>query len=92
MRYPSPFFRITQWLDIEPPELGEALPEFERALAWAGHCVLKSTFETKETMINLTYGESTPGEAEGGNLCNVGIQMTRIFPVFVAFALLRSPV
>jgi hypothetical protein len=50
--------------DIEPPELGEALLEFEQAPAWVGHCVLKSIFETKETillMVNLAWAKQRVG-------------------------------
>jgi hypothetical protein len=49
---------------IEPPDLGEALPEFEQALAWVGHCVLRSTFETKEpilVMVNLAQAKQRVG-------------------------------
>jgi hypothetical protein len=63
---------------IEPPDLGEALPEFEQALAWVGHCVEE---HLRNQGTNLTYSEYSAGEAEDGNLCNVGIQMTRMFPV-----------
>jgi hypothetical protein len=49
--------------DIEPPELGEALPGFEQALAWVGHCVEE---HLRNQGTHLTYGESGVGEAEGG--------------------------
>jgi hypothetical protein len=44
--------------DIEPPDLGEALPELEQA--WVGHYVLRSTFETKEPIlvkVNLEWAK-----------------------------------
>jgi hypothetical protein len=75
---------------IEPPDLGKALPEFEQALAWVtgwARCVEE---HLRNQGTNLTYGESSAGEAEGENPCNVGFRR-EAFSLFPSISLYSNP-
>jgi hypothetical protein len=74
LRYPPLFFRITQWLAVSPCVHGrrrtEQLPTTLNRPTSAKPCRNSS----KRSRINLAYGGSSAGAAEGGNPCNVGFR------------------